>query len=137
MTQLTVTTIAKAPIATVWKKWNTPEDITQWGFASDDRECPTAENNLTVGGKFVYRMAAKDGSAGFDFSGIYDTIVENKLIEYSMEDGRKVNVHFEENSEHTTVTVNFDPEDINALELQQQGRQAILDNFKKHVEAKQ
>ena len=34
----------------------------------------------------------------------------------------------------TVVEEMFDPEDINSIELQRGGWQAILNNFKKHVE---
>ncbi len=105
----------------------------QWNFASDDRECPAAENNLVIGGTFKARMAAKNGSAAFDFEGVYTDIIENSLIAYKLEDDRKISVTFSENNGQTTVTETFDPENENPLEMQQAGRQAILDNFKKYV----
>jgi len=135
MTQLTVTATINAPLANVWEKWTTPADIMQWNFASDDRECPAAENNLVIAGTFKARMAAKDGSAAFDFEGIYTDIIENSLIAYKLEDDRKVSITFAENNGQTVVTETFDPENENPLEMQQAGRQAILDNFKKYVEA--
>lgn len=107
----------------------------QWNNASDDWHTPKAENDLRVGGKFVSRMEAKDGSVGFDFWGIYDEVKPNELIEYTMGDGRKVKVAFNGNESETTVVVTFEPEDENSRELQQGGWQAILDNFKKCVES--
>jgi hypothetical protein len=80
-------------------------------------------------------MAAKDGSFSFDFTGIYTNIEKKKSIEYIMDDGRKCSVFFvDENCGTIKVSETFDPEIENSLELQQQGRQSILDNFKKHVE---
>jgi uncharacterized protein YndB with AHSA1/START domain len=132
---ITVQTIVNAPIEKVWECWNRPEHITGWAFASDDWEAPAAENDLRVGGKFKTRMAAKDGSSGFDFEGVYSQVKEHELIEYDMSDGRHVKVVFEETPEGVRVTETFDPEQENTEELQRSGWQAILDNFKKYVEA--
>ncbi len=49
-------------------------------------------------------------------------------------DGRRCTVTFEPNGEKTNVTTIFEPEQINTTELQQQGWQAILDNFKIYTE---
>jgi len=86
-------TVDKA-IEIVWKCWITPEDIVKWNNASEDWYTPRAENNLRVDGKFNYRMEARDGSFGFDFSGVYSNVILNKLIEYTLDDGRKVSIQF-------------------------------------------
>lgn len=132
---ITVVAHINAPILKVWELWNKPEHITKWYNASEDWHTPTATNDLQIGGKFLYRMEAKDGSFGFDFIGTYDTVLVNELIKYVIEDGRKVTIHFEENAGITTVTETFEPENENSLELQQTGWQAILDSFKRYVEA--
>lgn len=132
---ITIQSTINAPLEKVWKFYTTPEYIMQWNNASDDWHTPKAENDLRVGGKFVSRMEAKDGSVGFDFWGIYDEVKPNELIEYTMGDGRKVKVAFNGNESETTVVVTFEPEDENSRELQQGGWQAILDNFKKCVES--
>jgi uncharacterized protein YndB with AHSA1/START domain len=112
-----------------------PEHITKWNSASDDWHTPYAENDLRTGGKFLSRMEAKDGSFGFDFGGVYDEVIPNKLIAYTMGDSRKVKVDFAANGNSTTVTTNFEAETENTIELQKNGWQAILNNFKKYVEA--
>jgi len=66
---ITVEVIVNAPIEKVWDAWTNPSNIINWNFASDDWECPKAENDLRVNGKFKIRMSAKDGSEGFDFEG--------------------------------------------------------------------
>ncbi len=131
---ITIETTVKAPITTVWDSWNKPEHIVNWAFASDDWEAPSAENDLRVGGKFKTVMAAKDKSTSFDFEGIYSTVSENKLIEYDMEDGRHVKIEFIELPEGVKIIETFDPESENSREMQRDGWQAILDNFKKHTE---
>ncbi len=131
---ITVETVVNAPIAKVWGYWNKPEHITKWAFASDDWESPSSENDLRTGGKFKTKMAAKDGSASFDFEGTYSLVEENKIIEYDMSDGRHVKIEFIEAPEGVKVVETFDPENENTEELQRNGWQAILDNFKKHVE---
>ncbi len=134
MTKITVETTVSANLNKTWDYWTKPEHITHWNFASDDWQCPRAENDARTGGKFSARMEAKDGSFGFDFEGIYDEVIEQKRIAYHMEDGRQVEILFEELGDQTKVTEMFDPETENSEEMQRGGWQAILDNFKKHVE---
>ena len=123
------------PISKVWEYFTQPEHITQWNFASDEWTCPTAENNLKIGGKFNYRMEAKDQSFGFDYTGIYDEILPLEKIKYHLDDCRKVEVIFEKIDENTTkVTETFDPDPEQPPQMQLDGCYAILDNFHKHVE---
>ena len=133
-TVITVESTINAPVAKVWERWNQPEHITQWAFASDDWHTPTASNDLREGGSFSSRMEAKDGSMGFDFGGVYDTVKENELIEYTLGDGRKVKIIFKSEGNTTHVTESFDAETTNPIEMQKAGWQAILDNFKKYAE---
>ena len=131
---ITIGTLVNAPLAKVWNYWNKPEHITQWAFASDDWEAPSADNDLRTGGKFRTTMAAKDKSTSFEFEGIYSAVKEHELIEYDMRDGRHVKIEFTEMQEGVKVVETFDPENENPDEMQKNGWQAILNNFKKHVE---
>jgi uncharacterized protein YndB with AHSA1/START domain len=136
MEPITIEANINAPITKVWEKWTLPEHIMNWNFASDDWCCPHAENDLKVGGKFVSRMEAKDKSFGFDFGGTYDAVKKNELISYKMDDGRKARVKFIAKGITTTVIETFDPENVNPIEMQRGGWQAILNNFKKYAETK-
>lgn len=133
-TKITVETTVNAPVEKAWKIYTTPKHVMQWNNASDDWHTPSAQNDLKKGGKFVYRMEAKDKSTGFDFGGTYTEIKPNQLIAYTMGDERKVTVSFDPKGKQTKVKVTFDAETTNSLELQQKGWQAILDNYKKYVE---
>lgn len=132
---ITVSVAVSAPIETVWAAWTEPNHITGWAFASDDWESPQAENDLREGEKFVTRMQAKDGSAGFDFSGVYTKVILHEQIDYTMDDGREVSITFEATDGGVVITEMFEPETENTHELQRAGWQAILDNFKKYTEA--
>lgn len=132
---VTVNTTVDAPVQKVWNFWNAPEHITQWCAAIDTWHAPKAENDLRIGGSFATRMEAKDGSFGFDFGGIYDEVVPNKQIAYTMGDGRKVNIIFESNGDQTKITETFDAETENPVDMQRDGWQAILNNFKKYTES--
>ncbi len=134
MQTVKISTVVKAPAARVWQSWTTPKHITKWNHANDDWHSPAAENDLTVGGEFIYRMESKDGKTGFDFSGIYEEIEAEKLLKYKLENDRKVTVKFTEEDGKTTVTQIFEPEDENSVETQKAGWQSILDNFKKYTE---
>ena len=134
-TSITVQNTVKAPIEKVWETWTKPEHIMKWNAASEDWHTPKAENDPRTGGKFSSRMEAKDGSFGFDFEGIYDEVIPQKLIAYAMPDGRKVKITFESNGNETKVIETFDAETEHPVEMQRDGWQAILDNFKKYTEA--
>ncbi len=118
----------------IWDFWNNPKHITKWNFATETWCCPRAENDLRVGGAFKYRMEAKDGSFGFDFEGIYNEIIEQNKVSYTMGDGRKATTQFASVDGQITVTTEFDPEATNPTEMQRSGWQSILNNFKKYVE---
>lgn len=133
-TKISIGTTVNATVEKVWNFWTAPEHIVKWNSASEDWHTPRAENDLRKGGRFLSRMEAKDGSAGFDFEGIYDDVRRNELISYTMSDGRKVNVTFEANGNQTKVKTVFEAEDTNPVEMQKQGWQSILDNFKKYIE---
>lgn len=132
---LTIQGTVDAPVEKVWEYWNNPQHVTQWNCASPDWHSPRATNDLREGGQFNYRMEAKDGSFGFDFGGVYDVVRKNEYIEYTMGDGRKVDVTFTKEGDKTKIVENFEAESTNPLEMQQGGWQSILDNFIKYTEA--
>jgi uncharacterized protein YndB with AHSA1/START domain len=135
-TIISVETIIDAPIETVWKHWTTPENIVVWNVVSEDWHATWVENDLQIKGKFHYRMEAKDGSASFNFSGIYDEVQIHEQITYTADDGRKVKIIFTKEHDQTKVLELFEAETENPIELQREGWQAILDNFKKYVETR-
>ncbi|MFL5764420.1 MAG: SRPBCC family protein [Bacteroidia bacterium] len=134
-TVITVETKVNAPVEKVWKIWGDPQHIIKWNSASPDWHTPKATNDLKTGGKFSSRMEAKDGSMGFDFSGVYDEVRNQDYIEYTMEDGRKAKHWFKQEDNQTTVTIKFDAETQNPVEMQKGGWQAILDSFKAYCES--
>jgi len=133
--RITVETVVKAPVEKVWKAWNEPEHIMNWCHASDDWHAPASTNDIRTGGSFSTTMAAKDGSYSFDFGGVYDNVKEHELIQYTIGDGRKVEVIFTREGNDTKVVETFEAEGTNPLEMQRSGWQAILDNFKKYTES--
>ena len=134
-TAVTIQAIIDAPVEKVWHHWTSPESIKAWNQASDDWHTTRAENDLRKGGRFMSRMEAKDGSFGFDFEGIYDQVKPYELIAYSLGDNRQVKIIFTNLGQQTRVEETFDAENTNPVEMQKNGWQAILNNFKKFVEA--
>jgi hemoglobin len=112
-----------------------PVHIKHWNTASEDWHTTHAENDLTIGGKFLSRMEAKDGSFGFDFCGTYDIVTPQSQLAYTMEDGRKTNIIFTNQDKYTKIEITFDAENENPIDMQKAGWQAILDNFKKYTES--
>lgn len=133
-TKVTISATVNAPVEKVWNNWTTPADIMQWNTASPDWHTTRAENDLRVGGSFLSRMEAKDGSFGFDFGGVYDAVDTHKHIAYTMGDGRKVTIDFTADGGTTKIDSVFDAETQNPIEMQRGGWQAILDNFKRYTE---
>jgi uncharacterized protein YndB with AHSA1/START domain len=135
-TILKVFTTVKAPVEVAWKCWTTPQDIVRWNNASEDWLTSTAKNDFRPGGKFNYRIEAKDGSFGFNFEGTYLEIVTHESIKYVIADNRKVEVLFFGSGKETQIAEYFEAEDFHPAEMQSSGWQAILNNFKKYTEAK-
>lgn len=129
-----IQTEIKAPIELVWKSYTSPEHVRNWNFASEDWHCPSAEIDLQPGGIYLARMEAKDGSFGFDFRGMIETVSPHSKLAYILDDGRHVETKFETTPNGTLVTTIFDPEMQNPRELQEQGWLAILTNFKQYTE---
>lgn len=134
MEPITISTSVRLPASRVWELWTDPMHIIKWNAASDDWFTPYAESDLRSGGRFCSRMEARDGSMGFDFTGTFTTTEPPHLLEYTIDDGRKVTVRFSEENGSTVVTETFEPENVHSPELQRSGWQAILDNFKKYAE---
>lgn len=132
--QITITALVAAPPARVWSCWTEPEHITQWNFASDDWCCPRATNDLRVGGTYIARMEAKDGSFGFDFEAVWFDVTEGRSLGLKMGDGRSARTTFTLEGSGTRVTTVFDDEATHPLEMQRDGWQAILNNFKAYAE---
>lgn len=131
---ITVTTTIETSIEKVWDAWTNPTHIKQWCQASDDWHAPYADNDVRVDGTFKTTMAAKDGSFSFDLEGVYTKVELHKYIAYTLTDGRNVEISFTNEDSSVNIIESFDPESKNSHELQQQGWQMILNNFKKHVE---
>lgn len=128
-----VSAIVNNDVDKVWDYYTNPNHIVNWNFADVSWHCPSASNDLKVGGIYKARMEAKDGSFGFDFEAIYTEVLLNK--EFTMEfGGRLSNVKFLPLNNATEVIITFDPETENPIELQQAGWQAILNNFKSYTE---
>ena len=130
---ITINVIVHSPLEKVWECWNTPHHIIKWNAASPDWHTTYAENDLRTGGKLKSRMEAKDGSFGFDFLATYTEIDPGNQFSYEF-GGRYATVNMAESDGKTCVTIVFDPETENSIELQQTGWQMILNNFKKYVE---
>jgi uncharacterized protein YndB with AHSA1/START domain len=132
--KITIEATVNAPVEKVWQYWIEPKHIMQWNAAAPEWHCPKSENDVRPGGTFSATMAAKDGSFSFDFGGTHDQVEEHKLIASTMGDGRTMEVHFTPEGNGTKVVETFEMEMENTEELQRGGWQAILDNFKAHVE---
>jgi uncharacterized protein YndB with AHSA1/START domain len=142
MQKIKVEALIHADVQKVWKHWSEPESIKRWAFASDDWECPYAENDLRADGRFLTRMSAKDKSEGFDFTGTYVEVVEFSKIKYIMDKesgeskSRECEIVFTDVGDGITkIEEEFSAEEINSIEMQKAGWSAILENFKKLVES--
>jgi uncharacterized protein YndB with AHSA1/START domain len=130
---LTVSVNVSAPPDLVWDLFTGPMHIIHWNNASDDWLTSYSENDLRKGGTFLSRMEARDGSAGFEFSGRYSEVIKEKSIAYTLDDGRNVHISFCSTGAGTMVTESFEAEDENSPEMQKAGWQAILDNFRRYA----
>ena len=135
MTTISISAVAKASKQKTWEAYTSPDHIVNWNFASSDWCCPSASNELKVGGKNTSRMEAKDGSFGFDFEGVYEAMDLGNGFVNRLGDGRRMEVRLMEEGNDTRIEIDFEAEEVNSLELQQAGWQAILNNFVGYVES--
>ena len=126
---------ARLSVQQAWDIWTSPSHITKWNAAQPEWHSPSATNDLRPGGEFNFRMEARDGSMGFDFSGVYDDVIPEKHLAYTLGDGRKVTVDFIEREGQVEIIETFDAETENPVDFQQQGWQAILDSFIQYAES--
>ncbi|MCF2949475.1 SRPBCC family protein [Paraglaciecola aquimarina] len=132
--KITIETLVNKQLDIVWNAWITPECITKWNFASDDWCCPRAEVDLVQGGRFNYRMEAKDASMAFDFEGTFTKVIDKGYIQYELDDNRLVDIEFIATPAGVKVIESFEAEDENSAQQQRQGWLCILENFKTYVE---
>lgn len=132
---ITVSVEILQPIDIVWNCFINPEHIIHWNQALAEWHCPSATNDCKEGGRFCYTMSAKDGSVSFDFSGTYTKVIPNNLIEYTLDDNRKVIIQFTGQSDSVKITESFEPENVHTHEMQKAGWQAILESFKSYCES--
>lgn len=131
--KIQVSAIINADKKKVWSFYTEPKHIINWNFAAPTWHCPKAKNNLTIGGTYLARMEAKDGSFGFDFEAIYTEISINNSFTYQFEE-RFATIKFTQKEHQTEINITFDAEKENSIELQKNGWQSILNNFKNYVE---
>jgi len=131
--KITVNATVNATADKAWDCYTNPQHIIHWNFADPSWHCPSAENDMRIGGIYKARMEAKDGSFGFDFEAIYSEITEGKHFTYGF-GGREATVQFNNAGSQTEVIVTFDPETENPIELQRGGWQSILNSFKSYTE---
>jgi len=132
--KITVEVLVCVSLESAWDGFTNQDSVIKWNFASDDWCCPKAVSNLRKGGIFNYRMESKDGSMGFDFCGEYTEIKKGEIIKYELGDKREVEILFIAENGGIRVIEIFDAENENSMELQKNGWQAILNNYKKYVE---
>ena len=133
MNKIVVTATIHAPIEKVWDCYTNPTHIVNWNFADPSWHCPRAENDMKIGGTYKARMEAKDGSFGFDFEAVYTEINEGKRFAFEF-GGRISTYEFNDLGADTLLSITFDPETENSIELQKNGWQLILNNFKHYIE---
>ena len=131
--KITVSTTIKANIQKAWDYYTQPKHITKWNFADPSWHCPYASNDMQIGGTYNARMEAKDGSFGFNFEANYTAIEIGKQFTYEF-GNRFATIAFETKNNETEITIIFDPEEVNPIEMQQNGWQSILENFKLYTE---
>lgn len=135
--EIAIETMIHAPVRDVWEYWTNPDHIMKWSRASEEWFTSSVENEVRPGGRFYSRMESRDGTMGYNFSGRYDEVVPGDHLFYTLDDGRKVQVYFFPEGDHTRVRQTFETENGNPFEMQQKGWQAILDHFKAHAESEE
>ena len=133
--EITIAAQIKAPLESVWQAWTEPTDLKHAHSDAFDWVCPKAEVDLHEGGSFYYRIERLDGSEKLDFCGVFKRLKLLRLIELNFTDGRKLRVHFQENSEGTQVQGTIEQCHKECFKHQTQNFQHLMDYFKNSIEA--
>ncbi len=133
--KIKIDVLVEGTLEHAWNCFTQPEHIVNWNAASEDWCCPSAHSDLKAGGSFSYRMEARDGSMGFDFSGKFNEVDFQRHILILLDDNRSLEVWFEAVDGGIRVTEEFEAENMNPVELQQQGWQAILNSYKNYCQS--
>lgn len=123
------------PVEKVWELWTNAEHIPNWNNVSEEWVTRWAENDATKGGKFFFRMETRDGTQGFDYRGEYMNVIQYKVLESVLDDGRKDKVEFMSNGRHTRLLQTFEANDTDPVEMQQHFCQAVVESFKHYAKS--
>lgn len=123
------------PVEIVWEFWTNAEHIANWNNVSEEWVTRWAENDATKGGKFFFRMETHDGSQGFDYRGEYMNVIQYKVIESVLDDGRKDKVEFLSDGNSTRLLQVFEANDTDPADMQQRFCQSVIENFKRYAES--
>ena len=119
---ITIERTIKAPIERVFDAFITPDDLVKWHSAGGGWTTPHAIIDAQPGGKFNIGYQDPNGEFNFDFTGTYTEIDRPNKIAYTIDDGRKVEINFEEVGENQThVRWEFEMESENPEEMQRAG----------------
>jgi uncharacterized protein YndB with AHSA1/START domain len=133
----TISQTATVPANTLFEAYLNPKDNIQWNYASDGWTTGKVDIDARVGGKFAIEYISPDRSRDFVVSGVYDEIVPNQKIVYSLDDGRPVTVQFIEKDKNATeITIELTLEDESSEEMQRAGWGMIMKHFVDYVERK-
>ena len=131
--KITIEKNINAPVADVWRAFNSTDDIVQWD-GTDDWRVAGASNDLKVGGKLVLHNEPKDGGKAFDFVSTYTQIEPNRVIECRMDNGFTARYEFLETDTGVTFRQTFDAKSTQTEGEQRSEWQAVLDRFAHYVE---
>lgn len=132
--RIVVNVLVQKPLEKVWESWTEPEDIKLWNIPFPQWHCPVVINDVKDGGKFFFKMETRDGKEGFDHTGRYDKVIPYEAIEYTLNDGRKSTIEFQQIDRNTIVRESFEPEKSVPNDLQRNFCQSVLQRFKEYVE---
>lgn len=133
---ITIQVVIQCDVKTVWKHWNSVDSIYEWFQKSEKWSSSSIVHNLTEGGVFNYCIETKDKKYQHHFAGHFQHIFKERLIIYSLDDGRIQKAIFYPYEDETIVTETLEADELNMLAHQQKTWQDILESFKKFVEEK-
>jgi uncharacterized protein YndB with AHSA1/START domain len=132
---ITVSTTVAVPRKEAWHYYTEAEHVINWNFPGENWHCPSANNDLRVGGGFNITMAEKSGQMEVELEGTYDEIETEKFVAYTLDTGRTVRVDFADRGKKTELTVTFDPDPRHGRDHERDQWQSILNNYRTYAEA--
>ncbi|MGG7567980.1 SRPBCC domain-containing protein [Rhodovulum sp. DZ06] len=135
--EITVQALVDAPAERTWHFYTDPAHVLRWSAPHEGLRCTRAKTELRPGGRHVGRFEALDGSYTYDYGGDVIAVQAPRRLAIALDDGISMETRLQPDGARTWVTTVFHGAPEVEQGMQRSLWQAVLDNFRDYVAARQ